>query len=56
MSKNLYGGVRGYRLYKVLKLNLLIKHRKRLIRDKPERHICPEEINQIEFKDFIRDE
>lgn len=44
-----------YRIYKELELNLRIKPRKRLVRDKPEALTVPEGINQVWSMDFIRD-
>ena len=38
---------RVYRIYKELELNLRIKPRKRLVRDKPEALTVPEGINQV---------
>jgi putative transposase len=45
-----------YRIYKELELNLRIKPRKRLVRDKPEALIVPEGINQVWSMDFMHDQ
>ena len=46
---------RVYRIYCALELNLRIKPRKRLKRDKPEALAVPESINQIWSMDFVFD-
>ena len=46
---------RIYRIYKELELNLRIKPRKRLNREKPEALAVPEEINQVWSMDFMHD-
>ena len=47
---------RVYRIYKELELNLRIKPRKRLVRDKPEALTVPEGINQVWSMDFMHDQ
>jgi putative transposase len=47
---------RVYRIYKELGLNLRIKPRKRLVRDKPEALTVPESINQVWSMDFMHDQ
>ena len=47
---------RIYRIYKELELNLRIKPRKRLNREKPEPLAVPEEINQVWSMDFMYDQ
>jgi putative transposase len=47
---------RIYRIYRELELNLRIKPRKRLIREKPEPLIVPETINQVWSMDFMHDQ
>ena len=47
---------RVYRVYKELELNLRIKPRKRLIREKPEVLTVPLEINQVWSMDFMHDQ
>ena len=47
---------RIYRIYKELELNLRIKPRKRLKREKPEALSVPEEINQVWSMDFMHDQ
>jgi putative transposase len=47
---------RIYRIYKALELNLRIKPRKRLNREKPEPLTVPEEINQVWSMDFMHDQ
>ena len=47
---------RIYRIYKELELNLRIKPRKRLNREKPEALSVPEEINQVWSMDFMHDQ
>ena len=47
---------RIYRLYKELELNLRIKPRKRLSREKPEALSVPEAINQVWSMDFMHDQ
>ena len=47
---------RIYRVYKALELNLRIKPRKRLIREKPEALTVPHEINQVWSMDFMHDQ
>lgn len=47
---------RIYRIYKGLKLNLRIKPRKRLNREKPEPLAVPGEINQVWSMDFMHDQ
>jgi putative transposase len=45
---------RTYRLCPELELNLRIKPRKRLVRDKPEVLVVPQAINQVWSMDFRR--
>jgi putative transposase len=47
---------RVYRIYKALELNLRIKPRKRLVREKPEALTVPMEINQVWSMDFMHDQ
>ncbi len=47
---------RVYRIYKELELNLRIKPRKRLVREKPEALTVPQGINQIWSMDFMHDQ
>ena len=47
---------RIYRFYKALELNLRIKPRKRLGREKPEPLAVPQEINQVWSMDFMHDQ
>ena len=47
---------RIYRIYKELELNLRIKPRKRLSREKPEALSVPEAINQVWSMDFMHDQ
>ena len=47
---------RVYRIYKELELNLRIKPRKRLVRDKPEALTVPEGINQVWSMDSMHDQ
>ncbi len=44
-----------YRIYRELELNLRIKPRKRLVRQKPEPLAVPETINQVWSMDFMHD-
>ena len=44
-----------YRIYRLLELNLRIKPRKRLVRDKPEPLDVPQAINQVWSMDFMHD-
>jgi putative transposase len=44
---------RIYRIYRELELNLRIKPRKRLVRDKPEVLAVPQAINQVWSMDFM---
>jgi putative transposase len=46
---------RVYRIYKELELNLRIKPRKRLVREKPEPLAVPESINEVWSMDFMHD-
>lgn len=46
---------RVYRIYRELELNLRIKPKKRLIREKPEPLTIPESINQVWSMDFMHD-
>jgi len=45
-----------YRIYKELELNLRIKPRKRLVREKPEALTVPQGINQVWSMDFMHDQ
>lgn len=47
---------RVYRIYRELELNLRIKPKKRLVRDKPEPLAVPEAINQVWSMDFMHDQ
>lgn len=47
---------RVYRIYRELELNLRIKPRKRIIREKPEPLAVPEAINQCWSMDFMHDQ
>lgn len=47
---------RVYRIYCELELNLRIKPRKRLVREKPEALAVPEDINQVWSMDFMHDQ
>ncbi len=47
---------RIYRIYKALELNLRIKLRKRLVRDKPDALVVPLSINQMWSMDFMHDQ
>jgi len=47
---------RIYRIYKALELNLRIKPRKRLVRDKPDALVVPLSINQVWSMDFMHDQ
>jgi putative transposase len=44
------------RIYKELELNLRIKPRKRLVREKPEVLAVPQRINQVWSMDFMHDQ
>lgn len=46
---------RVYRIYRALELNLRIKPKKRLVREKPEPLTVPEAINQVWSMDFMHD-
>ena len=47
---------RVYRIYRELELNLRIKPKKRLVREKPEPLAVPEAINQVWSMDFMHDQ
>ncbi|XUP36442.1 IS3 family transposase (plasmid) [Xanthomonas axonopodis pv. vasculorum] len=47
---------RVYRIYRELELNLRIKPKKRLVREKPEPLSVPETINQVWSMDFMHDQ
>ncbi len=47
---------RVYRIYKELSLNLRIKPKKRLIREKPEKLVVPKAINEVWSMDFMHDQ
>ena len=51
----LWNHKRVYRIYRELELNLRIKPRKRLVREKPEALAVPEAINQVWSMDFMHD-
>ena len=44
-----------YGIYRELELNLRIKPRKRLVREKPETLAVPEASNKVRSKDFLHD-
>lgn len=46
---------RVYRIYRALELNLRIKPKRRLVREKPEALAVPESINQVWSMDFMHD-
>ena len=46
---------RVYRIYRELELNLRIKPRKRLVREKPQPLTVPEKINEVWSMDFMHD-
>lgn len=47
---------RVYRIYRELELNLRIKPKKRMVREKPEALTVPEAINQVWSMDFMHDQ
>jgi len=47
---------RVYRMYRELELNLRIKPKKRIVREKPEPLTQPDEINQVWSMDFMHDQ
>ncbi len=47
---------RVYRLYRALELNLRIKPRKRLVREKPLALAVPERVNGVWSMDFMHDQ
>jgi putative transposase len=47
---------RVYRIYRELELNLRIKPKKRLVREKPEPLMVPDEINAVWSMDFMHDQ
>ena len=47
---------RVYRIYRELELNLRIKPKKRMVREKPETLTVPEAINQVWSMDFMHDQ
>jgi putative transposase len=47
---------RVYRIYRALELNLRIKPRKRLVREKPEPLAVPQTMNQVWSMDFMHDQ
>ena len=47
---------RVYRIYRELELNLRIKPKKRIVREKPEPLAVPESINQVWSMDFMHDQ
>ncbi|WP_116827754.1 MULTISPECIES: IS3 family transposase [Pseudomonas syringae group] len=52
----LWNHKRVYRIYRELELNLRIKPRKRIVRDKPEPLVVPEAINHCWSMDFMHDQ
>jgi putative transposase len=50
-----YNHKRVYRIYRELELNLRIKPRRRLKRDKPEALAVPQQINEVWSMDFMHD-
>jgi putative transposase len=46
----------GYRIYRDLELNLRIKPRKRLVREKPEELTVPDAVNKVWSMDFMHDQ
>jgi len=46
---------RVYRIYRELELNLRLKPKKRIVREKPEPLTVPEAINQVWSMDFMHD-
>jgi putative transposase len=47
---------RVYRIYRELELNLRIKPKKRMVREKPQALSVPEQINQVWSMDFMHDQ
>ena len=47
---------RVYRIYRELELNLRIKPRKRLVREKPEELAVPDAVNGVWSMDFMHDQ
>lgn len=47
---------RVYRIYRALELNLRVKPRKRLVRDKPQPLAVPQQSNQVWSMDFMHDQ
>jgi len=47
---------RVYRIYRELELNVRIKSKKRLVREKPEPLVVPEAINEVWSMDFMHDQ
>ena len=56
MRENGLHALHGYRIYRELELNLRIKPKKRLVREKPEPLAVPETINQVWSMDFMHDQ
>ena len=56
VKKHGWNHKRVYRIYKELELNLRIKPKKRLIREKPESLTVPSQINHCWSMDFMHDE
>ena len=56
VKKYAWNHKRVYRIYRELELNLRIKPRKRLKRDKPEELSVPESANQVWSMDFMHDQ
>ena len=54
-SKASAGTTSAYRIYRELELNLRIKPKKRIVREKPELLAVPETINQVWSMDFMHD-
>jgi putative transposase len=47
---------RAYRIYRELELNLRIKPKKRIVREKPQPLVVPDAINQVWSMDFMHDQ
>ncbi len=52
----LWNHKRVYRIYRELELNLRIKPKKRMVREKPAVLTVPESINQVWSLDFMHDQ
>lgn len=55
MSKAIAGTIRVYRIYRELELNLRIKPRRRIQRDKPDALAAPKAVNRVWSMDFMSD-